>query len=149
LTRQALDAKIAAAGGPSKSLVKGSTYSAYISDVLNITPAFNIMASLRADHFDNAGTLNILTGKTIGRYYQTTLSPKFGTVYQLMKDKLSLFGNYMNGFRNVAPAEQPFPDIPSTFKPQQANQLEGGVKMDLWNKKVNLTASVYDILVTN
>jgi iron complex outermembrane receptor protein len=55
----------------------------------------------------------------------------------------------MNGFKNVAPVTQPLPDLEGTFKPQQANQYEGGIKADMFNHKLNLTASYYDILVEN
>lgn len=150
LSRGAVDAKIAAAAtGFTKNTVGTSTYSAYISDVLNITDALSAMLSLRVDNFDNKGTINHLTGATTGKYKQTTISPKFGLVYQLIKDRVSIFGNYMNGFRNVAPATQPLPELEGTFKPQQANQYEAGVKMDMFNHKLNLTLSYYDILVDN
>ncbi len=37
----------------SNTNVTNSIYSAYVSDVLNITPAFIAMVSLRADYFDS------------------------------------------------------------------------------------------------
>ncbi|MCG7859946.1 TonB-dependent receptor, partial [Flavihumibacter sediminis] len=80
---------------------------------------------------------------------QNALSPKFGLVYQVIPSKISLFANYMNGFRNLAPVVQPLPDIDGTFKPQQANQFESGVKMELFNRKLFLTASYYNIHVAN
>lgn len=121
------------------------TYSAYISDVLNVTDRLLAMLSLRADHFENNGTLNVVNGTTTGVYKQTAFSPKLGLVYQLAKDKLSLFGNYMNGFTN-----QTGTDIDGkTFKPEQANQLEGGVKTDLWEHKLTGSISYYDIKVTD
>jgi iron complex outermembrane recepter protein len=54
-----------------------------------------------------------------------------------------LFSNYMNGFSNVSGSD--FEG--NTFKPSEANQLEGGVKID-WNN-VTATFSYYDIEVTN
>lgn len=149
LTQQAVDAKIATNTNPTKSGAENFTYSAYVSDVLNLTDQLITMLSLRADYFDSPGTYNFSTGIVTGKYYQAALSPKFGLVYQVVKDKVSVFGNYMNGFRNVAPVVQPLADISGTFKPQQANQLEGGIKVDLLNHKVNLTASYYDIMVNN
>jgi iron complex outermembrane receptor protein len=149
LNRQALDAKFASNPSSTRTLSKGSNYSVYFSDVLNLTENFIAMASLRLDHFDNLGTQNFANGKTTGKYYQTALSPKLGLVYQVVKDKASVFVNYMNGFRNVAPVVQPLADISGTFRPQQANQIEGGIKLDAFNKKLSLTASYYDILVSN
>lgn len=119
------------------------TYSAYVSDVLNITGRLLAMASLRVDRFVNKGTYYANSDSTAGEFSQTALSPKFGLVYQVVKDKVSVFGNYMNGFNNVSGSD--FDG--NTFKPSQANQLEGGVKVDFG--KINATVSYYDIQVTN
>jgi iron complex outermembrane receptor protein len=151
LTRPAVDAKLGAlTSGYTKNASTNNTYSAYISDVLNITDALSAMLSVRIDHFDNKGTKDFLKGTTTGNYSQTAVSPKFGLVYQVVKDKVGVFANYMNGFRNVT-AAQPHPalGLDIKYKPQQANQIEGGVKLDLLNHKLNFTASYYDILVTN
>lgn len=131
-----------------ESLNKQNTYSAYVSDVFNFTSELMIMASLRADRFMNEGTTNNLTQVTTGKFNQTAFSPKLGVVYQPVKDKVAIFGNYMNGFKNVANTTQPDGTI-SVFKPQQANQWEGGIKLDLMNKKLNATISYYDISVKN
>jgi iron complex outermembrane receptor protein len=120
-----------------------NTYSMYVSDVLNITDRFLAMASLRVDHYVNKGTYFAYLDSTAGNYKQTALSPKFGVVYQLVKDQVSLFGNYMNGFSNVSGSDF----FGNTFKPSEANQWEGGVKID-WNN-ITATVSYYDIRVTN
>jgi len=122
---------------------KEETYSAYVSDVLNITEKLLVMASLRVDRYMNKGTYYPAQDSTAGNYNQTALSPKFGAVYQVVKDKVSVFGNYMNGFNNVSGSD--FEG--NTFKPTQANQWEGGVKFDL--NKVSATLSYYNISVTN
>ncbi len=114
------------------------TFSAYISDVINITDRLDIMASIRLDHFNNK-----LEGFT-----QTAWSPKFGLVYQLVRKKLSLFANYMDGFKNVAP-DNTNPENIKTFKPEHAKQLEGGIKADLFSHKLSATISYYDITVRN
>ena len=132
-----------------KNVSNTSTYGAYVSNVLNVTPTTLAMVSLRFDKFDNKGTTNNNTGVTTGDYEQNTLSPKLGLVQQIMKDKLAVFANYMNGFRNVAPVTQPLPELNTTFKPQQANQIEAGVKLDGLDHRLSVTASYYNILVTN
>ena len=131
-----------------KSETKQSVYSAYISDVLNLTDKLLVMASLRVDHFSTGGTYNINLNSKSGDYNQTALSPKLGVVYQVLKDQVSVFGNYMNGFQNNAPSRQPDGSY-STFKPSQANQWETGVKLDLLNGKLNGTLSYYHIKVNN
>jgi iron complex outermembrane receptor protein len=122
---------------------KAYTYSAYAADVLNITDKLAVQAALRIDYYDRKGTYDNTTGLKSGGYHQTALSPKFGAVYQIIKDKFSLFGNYQNGFKNVN--GQNFDR--EAFKPEQANQVEGGVKMDLFDGKLSGTLSYYDIKV--
>ncbi|WP_345950164.1 TonB-dependent receptor [Mucilaginibacter sp. PAMB04274] len=139
----------ASTAGYTKNRTISNVYSAYASDVLNVTDRLLAMLSLRVDRFDNDGTYNLATNLTTGDYKQTAVSPKFGLVYQLVKDQVSLFGNYMNGFRNVAPVTQPLPDVSGVFKPQQANQIEGGVKVNTFRNRLTFTASYYDISVKN
>ncbi|RAJ20894.1 TonB-dependent siderophore receptor [Pedobacter cryoconitis] len=120
-----------------------NTYSAYVSDVLNVTDRLLAMASLRVDRYFNKGSYYANVDSTAGKFNQTALSPKFGLVYQIVKDKVSLFGNYMNGFNNVSGSDF----NGNTFKPNQANQMEGGLKLDL--SKITATFSYYNIKVTN
>ena len=126
-----------------------NTYSAYISDVLNITPSLSAMAGLRVDHFDNEGDVTTADDD----FDQTALSPKFGLMYQPIMDKLSVFANYQNGFTNVAPQLVGDPDegpqTLMTFDPEQANQFEFGIKTNLIKGRLNSVISYYDINVKN
>ncbi|MGF6849162.1 iron complex outermembrane receptor protein [Chitinophaga sp. W3I9] len=123
-------------------------YSVYVQDVLNITEQLIAMASVRVDYFDNPGTKNLTRDTTTGKYNQTAVSPKFGLVYQIIADQLSLFGNYSNGFQNIAPVQQP-DGTTSNFKPSQANQWEGGIKAGLANGKLAGSLSYYSIRVSD
>jgi iron complex outermembrane receptor protein len=122
-----------------------STYSAYASDVINITPQLNVMLSLRADRYDDKGTYYPAQDSTVGAFTQNTLSPKLGMVYEIVDKQVSLFGNYMNGFSNTGGTN--FDGV--TFKPQQANQWEAGIKVDAFQHKLSSTISYYNIDVTN
>lgn len=133
---------------PTYSRSQLNTYAAYVSDVLNLTGRLSAMLSLRVDRFINEGTTNVTTNLTTGNYNQTAFAPKMGLVYQLVKDRVSVFGNYTNGFHNVAPVTQPDGNV-STFKPQFANQLEGGVKAELSGDLLTASLSYYDISVKN
>jgi iron complex outermembrane receptor protein len=148
LSRALVDNELAKTNG-SKSNISNSSYSAYISDVLNITPSLIIMAGLRADYFVSKGE----KGTKDDDFNQFAISPKFGIVYQPVLDKVSLFANYMNAFVNVAPrqvtdADGNNPHVKS-FKPEHANQWEIGAKTNLFSGKVSVTASYYDIRVTD
>lgn len=119
-----------------------NTYSAYASYVMGIAERLHIMASMRLDDFERKES-----GTVLG-YKQTSVSPKFGLVFELLDDQLSLFGNYMNGFQNIAPVNQP---DGSQFVPDPlyANQWESGIKAELFNKKVSATLSYYEITNDN
>jgi len=123
------------------------TVSAYASDVINITDQLLAMASLRVDRYE---LQNPIVGgvEGTGAYHQVQLSPKFGLVYQVVKNQISLFGNYVNGFRNLAPSSNA-EGLTQAWKPEQANQLEGGVKLDLFGNKLSSTISYYNIKVDN
>lgn len=114
------------------------TLSAYVSEVATLAPGLNVMASLRVDHFNN---------KT-DDFQQTAFSPKLGVTYEPIKDEVSVFANYMDGFQNVAPGESDTAN-PIQFEPEHATQYEGGIKTNLWSDKLSFTASVYDITVRN
>lgn len=122
---------------------------AYVSNMLDITPSLHLSLALRMDYFDNKGTYNYDSDTTTGDYQQLAFSPRVGLVYEVIPDQLSLFGNYQNGFKNVAPIVQPLPDISGDFKPQQASQLEAGVKLNLLRDRIGFTMSYYDISVNN
>jgi iron complex outermembrane receptor protein len=147
ISRPAIDSMSARQGFATTSTVAKNA-SIYASDVVNITDRLLAMLSLRIDRYSTKGTFNVLTGLYTGAYEQTSLSPKFGLVYQVIANKLSVFGNYMNGFVNVPPTPQPDNTI-LVPKPQYGNQLEGGVKFDLFKTKLAGSVSVYDISVTN
>lgn len=130
-----------------------NTYSVYASDVLNITDNLLAMASLRVDYFRTSPIYTAATNTRTTPFNQTTLSPKFGLVYQLVKNEVSLFGNYMNGFSNpgynLVYDATTSTNVTRLFKSEEANQLEGGVKLDLFDGKLTSTISYYDISVKN
>ncbi|MBX9889034.1 MAG: TonB-dependent siderophore receptor [Flavobacteriaceae bacterium] len=119
--------------------------SAYASNVLNVTDKLSAMASLRIDHF-KATTAN-------EEKSQAAVSPKFGLVYMLIEDKVSVFSNYMNGFVNVTPREVSEVDGSNpriqSFDPEQANQYEFGLKTNLYKNIISASISYYNIDVKN
>lgn len=122
---------------------KTNTYSAYVSDVINLTDRFIALAALRVDRFDNKGNSDRAGSAPKGAYKQTVFSPKFGLVFQPIKDQLSLFANYQNGFNNVNGLDYKG----DAFKAEQANQIEGGVKTNILNGKLTGSVSYYYIKV--
>ncbi|HSF90166.1 MAG TPA: TonB-dependent receptor [Saprospiraceae bacterium] len=128
---------------------ESTVISAYVSDVINITPSLSAMASVRVDRFE--GKTAYWVAEEVSS--QTSVSPKLGIVYQPIRDKVSVFANYMNGFVNVPPSEVADIDGSNprlkTFEPEHANQYEFGVKTSLYKNRISATASYYNILVKN
>ena len=132
----------------SKTTSSITTKSLYISDVIDFLPNLSVMASLRLDHYQGVAMYSTEEVKS-----QTTFSPKLGIVYQPIMNKLSLFANYMNGFKNLAPGSL-FDSTGNVigvqvYDPERANQWEVGAKTNLYKDKISLTASYYSILVSN
>ncbi len=118
------------------------TYSIYASDVVYFTDRLIGMLSLRGDHF--------VSNDDDDEYNQTSWSPKFGMIFKVVDDKLSLFANLMDGFKNVSPATTATSmEETVDMKPEHATQYEGGIKFELVNGKLNGTLSYYDIQVRN
>ena len=141
--------------GTSAELQSAETkiYSAYASNVIEFLPNLSAMISLRADHFTGQPTAY----STDDLKPKTTFSPKLGVVYQPIQNKLSVFGNYMNGFQYLDAAAIDVTDEDGNivgrelryFEPEQANQWEIGTKASLIKGRLSVTASYYDIKVKN
>lgn len=154
VTRFTLDS-LTSTGTPRKEKNSDNTYAAYVSDVINLTDRLMVMGSIRVDRYKYNGVYYIMSGATTGGtgaggtiagpYSQTSISHKSGIVYQVVKDKLSVFGNYMNGFFNKSGSSKEG----VKFKPEHGNQLEYGVKADLFDRKLVGTVSYYDIAISN
>ncbi len=131
------------------STAESEVMSAYVSDVINLTPSLSAMASIRIDRF--SGSTAYWVQEEVKN--QTSVSPKFGIVYQPIKDKVSVFANYLNGFVNVPPTEVSDLDGSNprlkTFEPENANQYEFGIKTNLYQNRISATASYYNINVKN
>ncbi|WP_447642503.1 MULTISPECIES: TonB-dependent siderophore receptor [Chitinophagaceae] len=112
-----------------------NSYGAYVSEVLNVTDRLLLMASIRINRYVAVSS----------DYQQTSYSPKLGISYEIIKNALSLFGNYNNGYNNVSNLDE----SGALLKPTYANQWEGGFKFDLFQHRLTGTASIYDIKVTN
>lgn len=119
------------------------TYGAYVSDVISFNDRLFAMLSLRYEYIDDQSA-----GPWSSPYTQSSFSPKLGLVYQVVKDKVSLFANYMNGYQNYPPIVQPNGST-LQVKPIYATQYEGGIKAELSDKKVNTTLSYYYINIDN
>ncbi len=122
-----------------------NSYAIYISDFINIIPELDLMFSLRYDYNDYNGLFDLISGSPSNKpYLKGALSPQIGLTYQIISDKVSLFGNYMQGFNYVQPDL-----LGHSFDPEYAEQLEGGIKCILFENRLFSTLSFYNINVRN
>ncbi|PTQ98180.1 iron complex outermembrane receptor protein [Mucilaginibacter yixingensis] len=138
VTKPIADAALQAST-PGMFLNNVNQYATYASDLVNLTDNLMVLLSARVDRYQLQGT---------DGYSQTSVTPKFGLIYQPIKDRISLFGNYMSGFTNNGPAVQP-DGTTVVLKPEFARQLEGGVKLDVVHGLVSASLSYYQINIDN
>lgn len=123
-----------------------NNYAAYAVDVVNLTDRIIAMLSLRIDRYQDKGYRDLNSGITGPGFAQTKVSPKLGLIYQLVKNQVSLFGNYQNGFNYNSGQKS---EDGKLFKPEQAYQYEGGVKLETFSNRLSATLSYYNILVND
>lgn len=124
-----------------------NTYSGYVSNVFTPVTGLNVVLGLRYESNDFEGG-KVWINDT-DPYNQSAWSPKAGLVYEIVKDKFSVFGNYQNSFKsNGYYTFNSAGDI-ALSDPERANQFEGGFKTNLINGKINATVSYYDIKAKN
>ena len=123
------------------------TYSGYVANVFTPISGLNIMAAVRYESNDFKG--GILYGSEVEAYNQSAFSPKFGLVYEIIKDKFSVFGNYQNSFKSNGYYATDVAGTQALSDPERANQYEGGFRGVVFNGRVNATLSYYNINVKN
>ena len=125
------------------------TYSAYIANVFTPITGLNIMAGLRYESNDFKGGYLWNKENPLPAYNQSAFSPKAGIVYEIVKDKFSVFGNYQNSFKSNGYYTSDNRNTQSLSDPERANQFEGGFKTSIFKGRVNATLSYYNIKVKN
>lgn len=158
--------------GNNRSSAGYTNLSAYASQVTNLADRLFLMLSLRVDRYTEGksmsyipATAEVIKGKLIEKpasfteedgYGQTFLSPKVGLVYQPLKKQVSIFANYMNSFTNKASSlglkddkDLTLQPILMRWKPEEANQFEVGLKLELLAGKISSSLSYYAIQVKN
>ena len=131
--------KVLQQASPGLYPIETDQYATYLSDLVNLTQHLMVMVGGRLDHYHQLGN---------GGYDQTSATPKLGLIFQPVKDRLSLFGNYMSGFTNNGPVVQPNGEV-LVLKPEFARQWEGGVKLDVLHHHVSAAVSYYSIDIDN
>ena len=67
-------------------------------------PKFTRNGKFEMDHYNSDPSLENGVKNTKAEFSKSAFSPKFGVVYEVVKDKISAFANYVNGFTYNAPS---------------------------------------------
>jgi len=110
------------------------TIGAYIQDQLDISDRFHFLTSLRWTHI----TVDEIGAKTTN----SSITPRIGAVFDL-SNKVSVFAGYGEGFRAVTAL---FGETP---KPEESNQIEGGVKFDFYEMGLSGSIAAYQLVREN
>ncbi|WP_161914531.1 TonB-dependent receptor [Methylosinus sp. C49] len=96
-----------------------------------------------AETSSNKNTTYLGSLTTYTTVYNAAFSPRVGLVYQ-PAPWLSFYGNFTRSFgtNNTTTLGYPLP-------PQKGEQLEGGVKAELLDKRITATLAYYDLTKTN
>ena len=127
-------------------------YSVYFSNVLDISPSLHLMTSLRYEYFktESPSTTLINTNDPENTFNQGAWTPKLGLVYEVIPNQLSLFGNYMGGTKNLNTYLKDDGNgngVLEKATPEKATQWELGIKSSLFQDKLTLMASYFNITV--
>lgn len=122
-------------------------YSGYIANVFTPISGLNIMTAIRYENNDFKG--GKLWINDLPTYNQSAFSPKAGIVYEIIKDKFSIFGNYQNSFKSNGYYVSDNKGTSTLADPERGNQIEGGFKTSVFKGRVNATLSYYNIKVKN
>lgn len=115
------------------------TFGAYLSDVFSIDNRLHLNAGIRFDNY-----------KDVRKDFQeNNFSPKFGAVYEIIENKVSLYANYLNAFKNGYRQDETALFSQFVTKPESAYQYEFGAKYELLNKKLHGNISYYNITVND
>lgn len=120
----------------------------YLQDQISVTDALLLVAGARYDKFDD-GVTTSSGGKISGRskYSDSDVTFRGGAIFKPRPD-VSLYASWSQSFEPQAAADQNS-DAGGPFSPVTGNQLEGGVKSQLFDGRLQANAAVYRIVRKN
>lgn len=118
----------------------------YASDLIEFSDMFKVMVGIRyADERQTIEDLRKPAGITIKK--DNKVLPSAGVLFQPMRN-LSFYASYATSFVPTTAANQDVFGL-NPFPPTEAEAYEGGVKAELFDKRLNVTAAYFDIQKKN
>lgn len=116
---------------------------AYISDLISVGEMFKVMLGLRYANEKQILVDQYNPSVPTNTKDDSAWLPLAGLIFQPTKN-LSIYGSYSTSYVPVsANAQDNFGQNP--FKPTKAKSIEGGVKAELFDKRLTMTAAYFDI----
>lgn len=132
----------------SNVLYDSTTYSAYISDQIEITPQLKVQIGNRFNAYQQTARQRI-TGQAVTQNLIAN-TPRGGVTFEVVPN-VTLFGDAGYSFRPNLDSDTGFLTTASggAFPPETGFGYEGGVKVDLLDGRVGVTAAAFDIVKNN
>ncbi len=114
----------------------------FIQDQIDLTGKLKLIVGGRYDHVDQKVTNNLN-----GAVQETSFgafSPRAGLIYQLTPE-IGLFANVARSFRPNTGIGR----LGDSFEPERGLGYEAGVKLDLFDKRLSITAAAFHIVKEN
>lgn len=112
----------------------------YVQDQISVGDRWHFLAGARYEFFDD-----IRHRPTTDQFDDAVFTYRGGAVY-MFKPHLAGYISYAMGLKPQSLGSE---DRNGPFPPQESYSWEGGFKWDLFEQRLSLTASVYDITKTN
>lgn len=121
---------------------------AYLQDQISVTDALILVGGVRYDKFDD-GVTTSMNGTVSARstYSDNDITLRGGAIFKPQPD-VSLYASWSQSFEPQAAADQNS-DAGGPFAPVTGSQLEGGVKTQLFDGRLQANAAVYRIVRKN
>lgn len=123
-------------------------YGAYLQDQISVTDQLLLVGGVRYDRFED-GVKTSTAGRVTAQsdYRDGDVTLRGGAIFKPRRD-VSLYASWSQSFEPQSAASQAT-DTGGPFAPVTGNQIEGGVKTDLFNGRVQANAAVYRIVRSN
>jgi len=122
-----------------RSETSGERYGLYVQDQVEITEKFHLIGGARFDSFEET---DAISGDSAD---DEAVSYRAGAVFKPVPP-VSLYLSYGEGFEPQGITD---PEDGGPFDPEESQQVEAGVKAELFDGRILATAAVYDIVKSN
>jgi len=131
--------------------IQQNLFGFYAQDLIDLNKQWQLLAGVRYDIADSkfvrAGQFSSVPGVPFeSQSIDTAVTPRLGLVYQPIPEVLAFYGSYSESFNAFTGT---FSFDTTQPKPETGQSWEGGVKADLFNKNLIVTACGFHITKQN